>query len=153
MANSRGSVPCLTITRFWLSCLGHLVVLLPKTSFFCFQTLGIYISNNLINIQGPFLVSNSLFGIFKFVLVRTTLYMLIITPCNRRGYTVLPVSVRSRYFPSHFFQQLLMAEFWYLVTSFIWVCHIVGSVFGPVRFLHPVCRLNWLFYTLNISEH
>ena len=26
----------------------------------------------------------------------------------------------------------------------------MGSVFGPVRFLLPVCRLNWLLYTLNI---
>jgi len=35
------------------------------------------------------------------------------------GYTVLPLSVRPRYFSSHFSQQLLMAEIWYLVTSFI----------------------------------
>ena len=53
-------------------------------------------------------------------------------------------------FSSHFSQQLLMAEIWYLVTSFIWVPHIVGSVFGPVRFLLPVCRLCWFLYTLNI---
>jgi hypothetical protein len=33
-----------------------------------------------------------------------------------------------------------MAEIWYLVTSFIYVPHIVGSVFWPVRFLLPVCR-------------
>jgi hypothetical protein len=26
----------------------------------------------------------------------------------------------------------------------------VGSVFGPVRFLLPVCRLSWSLYTLNI---
>jgi hypothetical protein len=26
----------------------------------------------------------------------------------------------------------------------------VGSVFGPVKFLLPVCRLNWFLYTLNI---
>ena len=56
-------------------------------------------------------------------------------------------------FSSHFSQQLLMAEIWYLVTSFIYVCHIVGSVFGPVRFLLPVCRLSWFLYTLNIYAH
>jgi hypothetical protein len=33
-----------------------------------------------------------------------------------------------------------MAEIWYLVTSFTYVPHIVGSVFWPVRFLLPVCR-------------
>jgi hypothetical protein len=38
-----------------------------------------------------------------------------------------------------------MAEIWYLVTSFIKVPHIVGSVFGSIRFLLPVCRLD--FYT------
>jgi hypothetical protein len=42
---------------------------------------------------------------------------------------------------SHFSQQLLMTEIWYLVTSVILVPHIVGSVFGPIRFLLPVCRL------------
>jgi hypothetical protein len=26
----------------------------------------------------------------------------------------------------------------------------VGSVFGPVRFLLPLCRLSWFLYTLNI---
>ena len=52
--------------------------------------------------------------------------------------------------PRYFFQQLLMAEIWYLVTSFIWVPHIVGSVFGPIRFLLPVCWLCWFLYTLNI---
>ena len=56
-------------------------------------------------------------------------------------------------FSSHFSQQLLMAEIWYLVTSFIYVPHIVGSVFGPVRFLLPVCRLSWFLYTLNIYAH
>jgi hypothetical protein len=42
---------------------------------------------------------------------------------------------------AHFSQQLLMVEIWYLVTSFIYVPHIVGSVFGSIRFLLPVCRL------------
>jgi hypothetical protein len=40
----------------------------------------------------------------------------------------------NAHFSSHFSQQLLMAEIWYLVP------HIVGSVFGPVRILLPVCR-------------
>jgi hypothetical protein len=33
------------------------------------------------------------------------------------------------------------------------VCHIVGSVFGPVRFLLPICRLSWFLYTLNIHVY
>jgi hypothetical protein len=31
--------------------------------------------------------------------------------------------------------------------------HIVGIVFGPVRFLLPVCLLSWFLYTLNIYAH
>jgi hypothetical protein len=57
------------------------------------------------------------------------------------------------HFSSHFSQQLLITEIWYLVTSFIYVCHIVGSVFGPVRFVLPVCRLSWFLYTLNIYAY
>ena len=57
------------------------------------------------------------------------------------------------HFSSHFSQQLLMTGIWYLVTSFIYVCHIVGSVFGSVRFLLPVCQLSWFLYTLNIYAH
>jgi hypothetical protein len=30
---------------------------------------------------------------------------------------------------------------------------IVGSIFGPIRFLLPVCRLCWFLYTLNIYAH
>ena len=78
-------------------------------------------------------------------------------PGGGGGYTVLPLSVcpsvRPRYFSSHFSQHLSMAEIWYLITSFIYVCHIVGSIFGPVRFLLPVCRLSWFIYTLNIYAH
>jgi hypothetical protein len=33
------------------------------------------------------------------------------------------------------------------------VPHIVGSVFGSVRFLLPVCRLSWFLYTLNMYAH
>ena len=45
---------------------------------------------------------------------------------------------------------LLMTQLWYLVTSFISVPHIVGSVFGPIRFLLPICRFCWFLYTFNI---
>jgi hypothetical protein len=48
---------------------------------------------------------------------------------------------------SHFSQQLLMTRIWYLVTSFILVPHFVESVFGPIRFLLPVCWLCWFLYT------
>jgi hypothetical protein len=46
------------------------------------------------------------------------------TPAPRRGrgvycFTSVRPSVRPIYFSSHFSQQLLMAEIWYLVTSFI----------------------------------
>jgi hypothetical protein len=51
------------------------------------------------------------------------------------------------------YMQLLMTGIGYLVTSFIYVCHIVGSIFGSVRFLLPVCRLSWFLYTLNIYAH
>ena len=57
------------------------------------------------------------------------------------------------HFSSHFSQQLLMAEIWYLVTIFILVRNIVGSVFGPVKFLLPVCQLSWFLYKLNIYAH
>jgi hypothetical protein len=29
----------------------------------------------------------------------------------------------------------------------------VGSIFGTVRFLLPICRLSWFLYTLNIYAH
>jgi hypothetical protein len=57
------------------------------------------------------------------------------------------------HFLSHFSQQLLMAEIWYFITIFILVCNIVGSVFGPVGFLLPVCRPSWFLYTVNIYAH
>jgi hypothetical protein len=44
-------------------------------------------------------------------------------PGGGRGYTVLPLSVLPsvpRYFSSHFFQQLLMAEIWYLVGKTVY---------------------------------
>jgi hypothetical protein len=36
----------------------------------------------------------------------------------------------------------------------IWYTYMtLGSVFGSVRFLLPVCRLSWFLYTLNIYAH
>ena len=81
---------------------------------------------------------------------------LIIPPLPEGGEGILFYlcpSVLPKYFSSHFSQQLLMAEIWYLVTSFTSVCHIVGSVFGTIRFLLPVCRLSWFLSTLNIYMH
>jgi hypothetical protein len=71
---------------------------------------------------------------------------------------LLPVCRLSRFLYTlniyaHFSQQLLIAEILYLVSSFIYVPHIVASVFGPIRFLLPVCRLSWFLYTLNIYAH
>jgi hypothetical protein len=31
--------------------------------------------------------------------------------------------------------------------------YLVGSIFGPIRFLLPVCRLCWFLYTLHIYAH
>jgi hypothetical protein len=69
-----------------------------------------------------------------------------------RGWSLYTLNIYA-HFSSHFSQQLLMTEIWYLVTSVIKVPHIVGSVFGPIRFLLPVCRLSWFLYTLNIYAH
>ena len=50
------------------------------------------------------------------------------------GYTVLPLSVRpSKILFVTFLSATIMAEIWYLVTSFTYVCHIVGSVFGTIN--------------------
>ena len=80
----------------------------------------------------------SIFGPVRFLL-----------PVCRLSWFLYTLNIYA-HFSSHFSQQLLMTEIWYLVTSFIWVPHIVGSVFGPIRFLLPVCRLSWFLYTLNI---
>ncbi len=44
-------------------------------------------------------------------------------------------------FSSHFFQRLLIVDFWNFVCSLNWWSHIVGSDFGPIRLLLPVLRL------------
>ena len=51
-------------------------------------------------------------------------------PEGEGGYTVLPLSVR----PSKIF----------------FVAFFSVTVFGPIRFLLPVCQLCWFLYTLNI---
>ena len=63
------------------------------------------------------------------------------TPASRRRgggelycFTSVRLSIRLRYFSSHF-------------------SHIVGSVFGPIRFLLPVSWLCSFLYTLNIYAH
>jgi hypothetical protein len=67
-------------------------------------------------------------------------FFLIYTPSPRRGRGVYCfTSVRPSVCPS-------------VRPSKIFF-HIVGSVFGPVRFLLPVCRLSWFLYTLNIYVH
>jgi hypothetical protein len=43
-----------------------------------------------------------------------------------------------------------MAEIWYLVTSFIYVPHNMGRVFGSMIFLLPVCWICWFLFTFNI---
>ena len=86
-------------------------------------------------------VSLSVFGPIRFLL-----------PVCRLSWFLYTLNIYA-HFSSHFSQQLLMAEIWYLVTSFIYVRHIVGSVFEPTGFLLPVCRLCWFLYTLNIYAH
>ena len=86
-------------------------------------------------------IVGSVFGPVRFLL-----------PVCRLSWFLYTLNIYA-HFSSHFSQQLLMTGIWYLVTSFIYVCHIVGSVFGPVRFLLPVCRLSWFLYTLNIYAH
>jgi hypothetical protein len=52
-------------------------------------------------------------------------------------------------------KNLLLWNYWANLNqaSYRVIYHIVGSVFGPVRFLLPVCRLSWFLYTLNIHMH
>ena len=83
----------------------------------------------------------SVFGPVRFIL-----------PVCRLSWFLYTLNIYA-HFLSYFSQQLLMTQIWYLVTSFISVPYIVGSVFGPIRFLLPVCRLCWFLYTLNICTH
>jgi hypothetical protein len=76
---------------------------------------------------------DSVFGPVRFLL-----------PVCRLSWFLYTLNIYA-HFSSHFSQQLWMTRIWYLVTSFIFVPHIVGSVFGPIRFLFPVCRLELIF--------
>ena len=55
----------------------------------------------------------------------------------------------------HIFRHIFLSNYWWQESD-IWsqasyfIPHIVGSVFGPIRFLLPVCWLSWFLYTLNI---
>ena len=70
------------------------------------------------------------------------------------GYTVLPLSFRpSKIFFITFFSVTVDGRNQIFGHKHHIVYHIVGSVFGPVRFLLPVCRLSWFLYTLNIYAH
>ena len=65
-----------------------------------------------------------------------------------RGYTVLPLSV----LPS--VQDIFLSNYWWHKSD-IWSqasysMPFCGKRFWTVRFLLPVCRLNWFLYTLNI---
>ena len=79
------------------------------------------------------------------------------TPAPRRGrgYAVLPLFVRPSILPSFhpskiFFSVTVDGRNLIFGHKFIQVPHIMGSIFGPIRFLLPVCRLSWFLYTLNI---
>ena len=75
------------------------------------------------------------------------------TPAPRRGrgvwYTVFTSLRPSKIFFVAFFsvtvdgRNLIFGHNRYIGIPY------VGSVFGPVRFLLPVCRLSWFLYTLN----
>ena len=92
-------------------------------------------------------------GVNKFII--GIIYKLISIPPlpeGGGGYTVLPLSVRpSKIFFVAFFsvtvdgRNLIFGH-----KRHIGIPYFLGSVFGPVRFLLPVCRLSWFLYTLNI---
>ena len=78
------------------------------------------------------------------------------TPATRMGVYCF-TSVRPSF--QNIFRHIFLSSYWWQESdiwsqaSYIYICHIVGSVFGPVRFLLPVCRLSWFLYTLNIYAH
>ena len=80
------------------------------------------------------------------------------TPAPRRGMGVCCfISVRLSVLPSvqDIFRHIFLSNCWWLKSD-IWsqasyrYTIYVGSVFGPIRFLLPVCRLCWFLYTFNI---
>jgi hypothetical protein len=92
------------------------------------------------------------FKLTKFVVGSVFEPIRFLLPVCRLSWFLYTLNIYA-HFSSHFSQHLLMTQIWYLVTSFISVPHIVGSVFGPIRFLLPVYRLGWFLYTLNIYTH
>jgi hypothetical protein len=78
---------------------------------------------------------------------------------NLMGPKTLP-TIWGSYIKLVTFRRIFLSNYWWQESD-IWsqasyryrVCHIVGNVFGPVRFLLPVCRLSWFLYTLNIYAH
>jgi hypothetical protein len=65
---------------------------------------------------------------------------------KRKGYVLLLINAGVRSSVSERKQDELWANahLWYPRSS---------GVFGPVRFLLPVCRLSWFLYTLNVYAH
>jgi hypothetical protein len=80
----------------------------------------------------------SVFGHVRFLL-----------PVCRLSWFLFTLNIYT-HFLSHFFsatidvRDLIFGHMLHIGT------HIMGSVFGPIRFLLPVCRLCWFLYTLNI---
>ena len=73
------------------------------------------------------------------------------TPAPQRGRGVYCfTSVRPSVLPSvqDIFRRIFLSNCWNLIFGHKF--HIVGSVFGPIRFLLPVCRFCWFLYTFNI---
>jgi hypothetical protein len=83
------------------------------------------------NLMGP----KPVFGPVRFLL-----------PVCRLSWFLYTLNIYA-HFSSHFSQQLLLTQIWYLVTSFILVPHIVGNGFGPIRFLLEKCA-----YMLNVYK-
>jgi hypothetical protein len=101
----------------------YLYVLIVQKVFVSFELVGVYIKScYLTSICGICCLDVDYYKYLKFIIIPPL-------PEGGGGYTVLPLSVCARYFSytlniyahfsSHFSQQLLMAEIWYLVTSFI----------------------------------
>jgi hypothetical protein len=82
--------------------------------------------------------------------------LIFIPPLPGRGVYCF-TSVRLSVLPSvqGIFRRIFLSNCWWQKSD-IWsqasyMYTIYGSVFGPVRFLLPVCRLSWSLYTLNIQ--
>ena len=84
----------------------------------------------------------------------STLYILIIIPpLYRNGvycFTSVRPSVRSKIFFVAFFSATIDGRNLIFGHKLHIVIPYMRSVFGPVRFLLPVCRLSWFLCTLNI---